>query len=214
MTTDRRRNNGEGSGGVGGGGAGAGYFERPAYLRFALVYSALMAVYFALTLSIDFERAADSKERPVVAALIAVNRAAREYVIEPYQTFLARSAGKVFGLFGQTVAVEGRTVRSSSLSVEVTGGCDALELTVLWWGALVSYPSRWSYRFLGLLAGTVTIAGLNFSRIVSLWFIGIHGPKMFEVTHFIVWPFLLTIALLLIFVVWIRYARTPAGATA
>ena len=188
---------------------------RPGEPRFVAVFAGLMGIYFLLTLTLEFRDSAQAARHPVVAGLMAVNQAVRCHLIAPYQQTIATATAATVNLLGQRTAAVGREVRGRGFAVEITGGCDGLELTLLLAAAILAFPAGAGRKLIGLAVGGAVIAGMNYVRVVSLWLIGAHWPAAFDVAHFTVWPFLLLGATLAVFVAWLWYASLapapPAG---
>ncbi len=186
---------------------------RRAAMRFGMFFGAALLLYLVLTASIEFRNPAEADTRPVVARLVALNHAAHHHVLEPYQTYLAQATGGLLRALAYEVTTNGRTLRSDAFVVSVASGCDAIELTLLLATAILVFPASWRHKLVGLGAGALAIAALNFVRIVSLWLIGVHWPSGFDFAHFGAWPFLLTLGTLAIFVSWLRLIA-PTGDSA
>ena len=75
--------------------------------------------------------------------------------------------------------------------------------------AMVAFPSSWRAKLVGVLAGVATVLVVNVVRIVSLFYIGVHFPRVFEVVHVEVWPTAIMFLALFLFLVWVRYATRP-----
>jgi len=180
--------------------------------RFIGLFLGLLMIYFGLTVSIRFQNPAEAESRPWVARLVAANHAAQDHVLVPYQELLARALGAVLGWLGYDVERDGRTLRSGTFAVSVASGCDAAELTLLLTVAMLVFPVPWRQRAAGVVAGGVALAGLNFVRILSLWIIGLHWPRGFDLAHFGAWPLVLTCSTLAIFLVWLQLAGHPRSA--
>lgn len=172
--------------------------------RFAVLFFGVMAVYFVLTATIQFQNPAEAGTRPVVAAIVAANHAAQRHVLVPYQEFLAGAVSGLLRLGGGEVTRTGRSISWNGFEVAVTSGCDAGELTLLLCAAIAVFPASWRLKVIGSAAGVLAIAGLNFLRILSLLLIGVHWRAGFDFAHFGAWPFLLTLGTLAFFVAWLR----------
>ncbi len=119
----------------------------------------------------------------------------------------ARAANSVLVLMGQHTEVSAITIRSPRFAVSIQRGCDALEPAWFFCAAVLAYPGYWSRKAAGLAVGVITIFGLNMLRIVSLFFVGAYMPSFFPMAHLEIWPMILVVATLLLWVAWIHGAR-------
>jgi exosortase H (IPTLxxWG-CTERM-specific) len=122
----------------------------------------------------------------------------------------ARLASGIINLFGQASRVSGTTIRSAGFAIAVKRGCDAIEPAWFFCAAVLSFPAAFSRKLRGLLAGAAAILALNLARIVSLFYIGLHEPGLFEIAHLEIWPAAFIVAAILLWLGWIRWAGTGA----
>ncbi|MEI6467786.1 MAG: hypothetical protein WCQ89_23905, partial [Verrucomicrobiota bacterium] len=92
------------------------------------------------------------------------------------------------------------------------GGCDAIELTLLFAAAVAAVPASLTRKMAGLFAGVIAIAVLNLVRVVSLWVIGTQWRGAFDLAHFTLWPFVLLCVTMLLFARWLEFAAPPPAA--
>lgn len=186
---------------------------RRAGIRFAILFLAVLGLYFLLTSTLRFQNQGDATGRPVAARLIAASDFAQTKLILPYHEFLASATAATVRLFGYEVTANGRDLRTPSgdFAVTVTSGCDAAELTLLLCLAMLLFPFPWSRRLLGAAAAALLVAVVNFLRIVSLWIVGVSWPGAFDLVHFSIWPFALVCVAMAVFVVWLRVAGSKVG---
>ena len=69
-------------------------------------------------------------------------------------------------------------------------------------GRVVSFPHRYLYKLIGIVAGVSALLGLNTLRISSLVWIGAYRPTWFPTAHELVWPAVLTCCAMLLWVGW------------
>jgi exosortase H (IPTLxxWG-CTERM-specific) len=106
---------------------------------------------------------------------------------------------------GQAVAVH-HALRNpaTGFAIEVEDTCNASNVTILLWAAILAFPAPWREKAKGLLAGTLVLHGVNLFRIASLFYIGQHDPGMFEFTHLYVWEAVIMLVTLVIFWTWVQ----------
>jgi exosortase H (IPTLxxWG-CTERM-specific) len=96
---------------------------------------------------------------------------------------------------------------ATGFSIEVQDTCNASNVTLLLWAAILSFPAPWIQKGKGLLAGTVAIHLLNLVRIISLFYLGQYDQRWFEFAHLYVWESLIMLATLTIFGAWVHTER-------
>jgi exosortase H (IPTLxxWG-CTERM-specific) len=156
-------------------------------LKFGLMFCALMALYY------------------VVVLLPFVDRMFYQYLRAN-----ARLSGAIVNLFGQACLVTDVTLRAGAFAISVRRGCDALEPAWFFCAAVLSFPAAFSRKLPGILAGSAVILVLNLARIVSLFFIGLRSPGLFDAAHLEVWPAVFIVAAILLWAGWIRWAAGGA----
>lgn len=191
--------------------AGPRLGNRPV-LRFFATFALLASVYFVATLDLRLAESDAPAAHPFTAALVDVNQWMRRSLLEPYHRGIAAVSALLLGAIGHPAEAQGREIRSPGFAVVITGGCDAIEPSLLLCGALFSFPARWRERIAGLLLGAAAIAALNVVRVATLWLVGLHWRAAFDTIHFTIWPFLIVVFTLGLFLLWLRQVTraTPA----
>jgi exosortase H (IPTLxxWG-CTERM-specific) len=118
----------------------------------------------------------------------------------------AWAAGNVLARFDPTVSVTGLLIQGR-FPVEIGASCDAGELLAVLLAAIVAFPSTWRRRFLGVAAGIAVVSGANLLRICSLYFIGVHSRRAFDLVHHDLWPPLMLVLTGAFFLVWATWAH-------
>jgi exosortase H (IPTLxxWG-CTERM-specific) len=102
---------------------------------------------------------------------------------------------------------------AGGFGVEMRDGCNAINVTILLWSAILAFRAPWKTKALGLLAGSLIIQVLNIIRFVSLFYLGQFSMTWFEFAHAYLWESLLVLDTLVIFWLWVnRVVRTGAAA--
>lgn len=114
--------------------------------------------------------------------------------------------------FGGKALVSGSTLSSpvNGFSVRVENGCNAVNVSVLLWSAILVYPAGWKDKLKGLAAGTIVLHALNLVRIVSLFYLGQYNRSWFDFAHLYLWEGLIVIDTLAIFWGWAILVRRSA----
>lgn len=126
----------------------------------------------------------------------------------------ARAASAILNVMGAQTSVSGFQVSSSQFGVDIRRGCDAVEPTALYLAALLAFPAPLRRKLPGILVGVIVLALVNLVRIVSLFLVGLHWPKLFATMHGEVWQILFILLSVVLWAFWIRWAMKPQPAAA
>jgi exosortase H (IPTLxxWG-CTERM-specific) len=128
---------------------------------------------------------------------------------------LVRVSRVLIGICGGQARVEGAVLRdpASGFAVEMRDGCNAVNVTILLWSAVLAFPAPWMLKALGLLAGSLFIQALNIVRFISLFYIGQYSMTWFDFAHGYLWESLLVLDTMVVFGLWAnrasRYGAVP-----
>jgi exosortase H (IPTLxxWG-CTERM-specific) len=137
-------------------------------------------------------------------------------LILPWTALLADLCGWLMQLFDDQIAVTGKVIRSttSGFGVSIEPGCNGVEAMIVLLAAIAAFPAPWRYKLQGLLAGFLAIQALNLARIISLYYLGLWHPVLFEWAHLYIWQALIMLDALIVFLVWVRFIPGPATTAA
>src|SRR5215470_504333 len=107
-------------------------------------------------------------------------KAVNDKIVEPFTSVVASAGGLAVRVFGEPTRMVGTTITSPRFSVNIRNGCNGLETIFIFASAVLAFPASWKVRLWGLGLGFLAIQLINVVRIVSLFYIGIHWPKLFE----------------------------------
>jgi exosortase/archaeosortase family protein len=110
---------------------------------------------------------------------------------------------------GQQTHVSEVTIQSPQFNMAIRRGCDAVEPTWLLCAAMISFPASWIHKLWGMAAAIVLLQFMNLVRIVSLYWIGIHVPGLFNSAHMELWPTVFIVAAIAFFVGWKESSHRP-----
>lgn len=133
-----------------------------------------------------------------------------DLLVEPFTAVVAKAGGLAARLFGEPTVMVGTTITSPRFSVNIRNGCNGLETIFIFAAAVLAFPAPWKARLVGLAGGFVAIQLVNLVRIVSLFYIGIHFPKLFEESHTVLWQIGVILSGVVFWIVWAdRFALPP-----
>jgi len=96
--------------------------------------------------------------------------------------------------------------------VEMRDGCNAVNVTILLWSAVLAFPAPWKMKAAGLVAGGAIVQVLNMIRFISLFYLGQYSMSWFDFAHAYLWESLLVLDVTVIFWLWVKQvARAGAG---
>ena len=70
--------------------------------------------------------------------------------------------------------------------------------------AIVAFPAPWRHKLLGVALGFLAIQGLNLVRIIALFYLHDWNQVWFEWFHLYLWPALIILDALVVWLIWRR----------
>ena len=163
----------------------SGWLQKWPVLFFVLGFAVLMVLFYVFWLS-------DYCQNNIQPSIVSAN---------------ARLSSFVLNIFGMKTLAIKESISSTSFSVSIAKGCDAMEAMALFASALLAFPAGWKYKLTGFFAGIAMLFTLNIGRIISLFITGLYYPKAFEIMHVEVWQVLFIIFALGLWIFWIKWTR-------
>ncbi|MEM6775659.1 MAG: exosortase H [Pseudomonadota bacterium] len=153
--------------------------------RFVLVFTAVLLGLFTLELL-----------EPVQAA-----------VIQPFTGMLADLSARLMMLTDDHVRASGRIISHSQtgFAVSIEAGCNGVEATIVLVAGVLAFPAAARDKLLAIAVGFIAIQLLNTLRIISLFYLGQWNVDVFTWTHLYLWPVLIMLDVLIVFVLYLRY---------
>ncbi len=138
----------------------------------------------------------------------------QEHVIVPFTGALARISASIILPFDNTVLAYGKVLQFSDtgFAVSIEAGCNGVEATIVLIAAVVAFPAAWRDRLMAIGLGFLAIQVLNLARIISLFYLGNWNMEFFKWIHLYLWPTLIMLDVLIVFVVYLRYLSARAEA--
>ena len=122
--------------------------------------------------------------------------------VSPHLTHVASLCGKVLNGIGTSCDVYGSSIMSTSFSVQVIKGCESIYATAMLWAALLAFPATWSWKVVGILGGGVVLFLVNIARVITMFYIGMYVPSLFDMVHIYAWQALFILFTLAVFLLW------------
>ena len=93
----------------------------------------------------------------------------------------------------------------SGFAVEMRDGCNAINVTILLWSAILAFPARMRIKVLGLVVGSLIIQVLNIARFISLFYLGQYCLTWFDFAHTYLWESMLVLDTMVVFWLWVNH---------
>ncbi|MEM1114128.1 MAG: exosortase H [Pseudomonadota bacterium] len=134
-------------------------------------------------------------------------------VIEPFTALLAKVSAALILPFDDSVIAYGKILQfgPGGFAVSIEAGCNGVEATIVLISAVLAFPATWLQKASAIVIGFFAIQVMNIARIISLFYLGDWNMDVFSWFHLYLWPVLIMIDVLLVFILYLRYlSRQPA----
>lgn len=135
-----------------------------------------------------------------------------DQVIEPFTGWIARVSGATLAAIGQGTEMDGTIIRNSRFAVNIRNGCNGVEAMIIYFAAVIAFPSSTRSRLLGLAFGLVAIQIVNLIRVVALFLTGVYFPKLFDSSHTVIWQTIVILSAVVLWIVWANRFALPGKA--
>ena len=131
----------------------------------------------------------------------------QEHVIVPFTEMLAKISAAIILPFDSSVIAYGKVLqfKDSGFAVSIEAGCNGVEATIVLVAAVIAFPATWGARLGAISLGFLAIQAMNLARIISLFYLGDWNMRFFEWIHLYLWPALIMLDVLIVFIVYLRY---------
>jgi exosortase family protein XrtM len=158
-----------------------------------LAFALKFMLYFALMLGAFEASRGSAFERFVVEDLILVPTTALINAVTP----------------GEHATLVGRVISSPGANLNVTRGCEGIEIFLLLAAGIGAFPASGKRRAQGLLFGSIAAYALSVARLMALHYILRYSPSAWEALHGLVLPLGPIIFMALFFMRWSAGATSP-----
>lgn len=158
--------------------------------RFMLIFFAVLVCLFTLEMQVSIQRNA----------------------IEPFTAMLAAISAGIILPFDDSVVSYGKVLQfgPNGFAVSIEAGCNGVEATIVLVAAVLAYPASWVSRIAAIGLGFLAVQLMNILRIISLFYLGSWNMEVFSWVHLYLWPALIMLDVLIVFIVFLRYqSRLP-----
>ena len=137
----------------------------------------------------------------------------QEHLVVPFTGLLAKISAALVSPFDDTVIAYGKILQFSDtgFAVSIEAGCNGVEATIVLIAAVVAYPGSWKARCIAIGLGFLAVQVLNILRIITLFYLGDWDLDIFSWVHLYLWPSLIMLDVLVVFVLYLRYLSRKEG---
>jgi exosortase H (IPTLxxWG-CTERM-specific) len=147
-----------------------------------------------------------------VCTLLLETDFSQQHFVTSHLKHIAFLAGTTIQYLGTTCTISGTSIMSPRFSVDVVQGCDSIYPTAMLWAALLAYPSTWKSKLIGMVGGAIVLFVINIIRIVTMFYIGVFVPSLFDMVHVYAWQALFILLTLAVWLFWAaKISRTPTN---
>ena len=104
------------------------------------------------------------------------------------------------------------TVYGGGATLDIAIDCNGFWAFAIFIASVLAVPSTARAKLWGIALGVPALWVINTIRIVSLYFVAIYVPSVFEEVHLYVWQFLIIASAFVLLMVWAEYFTQPADA--
>lgn len=135
-------------------------------------------------------------------------------VVQPFTAWLADLSAAIIIPFDASVETFGRVIshRENGFAVSIEAGCNGVEAAIVLIAAVIAYPASAPQKIGAIFLGFLAIQVMNVMRIISLFYIGQWNIDLFNWTHLYLWPVLIMLDVLVVFLVYLRHLNKPPSA--
>ena len=131
----------------------------------------------------------------------------QQAAIEPFTSLLAAISAAIILPFDSSVLAYGKVLQfgPDGFAVSIEAGCNGVEATIVLIAAVLAFPAPWRARAAAIGMGFLAIQAMNILRIISLFYLGNWNLDFFSWVHLYLWPTLIMLDVLIVFIVFLRY---------
>ncbi|MFT6286194.1 MAG: exosortase H (IPTLxxWG-CTERM-specific) [Halieaceae bacterium] len=127
--------------------------------------------------------------------------------IQPFTSLLATISAGIIIPFDDAVVAYGRIIehRTAQFAVSIEAGCNGVEATIVLVAGVLAFPANWKQKICAIALGFIAVQSINIVRIISLFYLGQWDLAIFTWTHLYIWPVLIMLDVLIVFILYLRY---------
>lgn len=136
----------------------------------------------------------------------------QQHLIMPFTELLAHLSAILITPFDPSVIAQGKVLRfnDTGFAVSIEAGCNGVEATIVLIAAVLAFPARLKTKLTAIALGFLAVQGINVIRIISLFYLGNWNLEIFHWIHLYLWPALIMLDVLVVFLFYLRYLSRQA----
>lgn len=107
----------------------------------------------------------------------------RKWFVEPWTATIASLTDVILRGLGERVSQTGNVIIGRPFSMNIMDGCNGITPLALLLAGVLSFPTTWRARAIGLALGIPALIVVNQLRILILYYVGSSFPGWFDRTH-------------------------------
>jgi exosortase H (IPTLxxWG-CTERM-specific) len=132
-------------------------------------------------------------------------------VVVPFTGFVANCSGLLMNIFGAGSTVDGYTLSTDKYSINVVDGCNGIYATAILISGVIAYPASLRHKFYGIAFGFTAVFLVNLIRVISLFYMGLHFPDVFQEVHVYVWQPVIILWAIIVWNFWSKKVEEKAA---
>lgn len=135
--------------------------------------------------------------------------------IVPLTETLAAISAFLMTSIDSSVIAQGVLISNSrtGFGIEIVAGCNGVEPAIMLIAAMVAFPAAVRDKLVGIAIGILAIQALNVTRIITLYYIGQWSLAAYEWAHLYLWPAMILVDALLVWLLWVRHLQRRRAVT-
>ena len=152
-----------------------------------------------------------------LVCLIACSLAIRldvidRHVVVPLTVAITQVSSVLLSLLGMPNTPTDTVITGENgFAINILNGCNGIYVSAIVLSAILAFPSTLKEKLIGLAIGIPGIQAINLVRIITLYFIALHRPDLFEQYHIYVWQ---SIVIILSMGIWLFWAEALVASPA
>jgi len=128
------------------------------------------------------------------------------WIDEPLSKNIASVSAGILAFFGESVFYYDRVLGiHGGAGIEVVDGCNGIAAIGLFLGFIYAYPGEWTPRILFSIFGIAVIYLVNVARIVTLSYIQVYWPSIFDFSHDYSTTAIFYVVIFILWMIWANY---------
>ena len=116
----------------------------------------------------------------------------------------ASTLSALLGIFGVNHTIDETVLYLGGISLKVIDECTGIYELFVYAGCVMAYPTSSNKKLAGIAFGIPAMFSINMVRLLSLAFVGLWFPSIFNYVHYYLWQVTLILLVVIVMLVWIE----------